>query len=336
MRMIMAPMRGYTDAVFREVWSRHFTGLDEAVAPFISLHKASEVSLKTLGELGQKGTFSLPVTPQMLGNQPEAFLDLARLLADQGYTELNWNLGCPFPMVAKKARGSGLLCHPDRVDAFLERVCAASPVEVSVKIRLGRQRKEEMEAIVPILNRYPLSRVMVHPRIGIQMYTGRPDLAGFERFRAACHHPLVYNGDIWSQRDFTGLTRRFPGITSWMLGRGLLADPFLAERLRGGFRGEREETLARFVAFYEELEAAYAARLSGPSHLLARMKGWWACFHQSFTEGERFFRKIRKIENLEAFGKAVQAFWDAEPDWQFSPNEGWVEEAEGKGMNKEA
>lgn len=326
MYVIMAPMRGYTDTIYRAVWGRHFRGLDEAMAPFISLHKASEVSLKTLGDLVPRSPSPLPVTPQMLGNQPDAFIDLAALLADQGYGELNWNLGCPFPMVAKKARGSGLLCHPDRVDAFLERVCASAPLAVSVKIRLGRQRREEMEAILPVLNRYPLSRVVVHPRIGTQMYTGRPDLAAFTRFLAACRHPVVYNGDIWSEEDFMALSKRYPGVSSWMLGRGLLADPFLPERIRGLFVSGEGSALARFLAFYADLEAAYAERLSGPSHLLARMKGWWACFHQSFAGGDAFFKKIRKIENIEAFRGAVQAFWDQRPQWQPLQTGGWVEE----------
>ena len=44
---------------------------------------------------------------------------MAKALHDLGYEEVNWNLGCPHKPVRKKQRGSGLLPHPERVDALL-------------------------------------------------------------------------------------------------------------------------------------------------------------------------------------------------------------------------
>ncbi|WP_179953436.1 tRNA dihydrouridine synthase [Desulfobotulus mexicanus] len=325
--IIMAPMRGYTDRVFREVWSRNFSGVDEAVAPFISLQQAKDLSVKILGDLAKKETGSIPVVPQILGNHPAAFISLACRLEDMGFRELNWNLGCPFPMVAKKAKGSGLLCFPDRVDAFLEEVCSHSPLKVSVKIRLGRHSKDETGALLAVLNRYPLHRVILHPRIGVQMYEGRPDLKAFHYFLHASCHPLVYNGDIWSRDDFQALSSCFSGVNSWMLGRGLLADPFLPERIKGIFADKKEDELDRFILFYKDLEAAYQKKLSGPSHLLARMKGWWVCFNESFEGGDILFKKIRKLQKLDLFQKEVQAFFDSRPAWLPSRAGGWVDPA---------
>lgn len=331
-------MRGYTDRVFREVWSRHFSGIDEAVAPFISLQQAKDLSLKILGDLAKKEAGSIPVIPQILGNHPAAFVSLACRLEDMGFSELNWNLGCPFPMVAKKAKGSGLLCFPDRIDAFLEEVCSLSPLRVSVKIRLGRHSKDEMGAVLSVLNRYPLHRVILHPRIGVQMYEGRPDLKAFQDFLHGARHPLVYNGDIWSRDDFYALSSCFPSLGSWMLGRGLLADPFLPERIRGGFGEKNKDELNRFILFYNDLEAAYQKKLSGPSHLLARMKGWWDCFYGSFEGGDLLFKKIRKLQRLDLFQKEVQAFFDSRPEWLPSRAGGWVDpalgSAEGRGEGR--
>ena len=137
---------------------------------------------------------------------------------------------------------------------------------------------------------------------------------------------MVYNGDIWSEGDFFALAGRYPEISSWMLGRGLLADPFLPERIRGLSLTGTVPELQRFRAFYEDLEAAYAERLSGPSHLLARMKGWWASFHPSFAGGEAFFKKIRKMEKLLMFQEAVRIFLDGAPGWQNHELGGWIGE----------
>lgn len=306
MKLIMAPMRGYTDRIFRGIWARHFSGLDEAMTPFIPLGKIERIPDKLLKDFLSPEKRPFSVTPQALGNDSTAFILLAQRLADLGYEELNWNMGCPFRMVARKSKGSGLLSQPDLVDAFLERVFTASPLEISVKIRLGRKSSEEMHALLPVLNRYPLSRVIVHPRVGVQMYEGRPDLEAFSLFLEKCGKPVTYNGDIWSVADHEAVSTRFPKVDSWMLGRGLLSNLFLAEHLRG--MPARQDEKERFTNFYQDLENAYAESLSGPSHLLSRLKGLWACFCPFFEKGENVFKKLRRIERLDCFRKEVASF----------------------------
>ncbi|MCW7753703.1 tRNA-dihydrouridine synthase family protein [Desulfobotulus sp. H1] len=323
-QFIMAPMRGYTDAVFRDIWAKHFSGMDEAVAPFISLQQAKDLSSKILADVAQKGERSIPVIPQILGNSSQAFVALACRLADLGFQELNWNLGCPFPMVAKKTKGSGLLCFPERIDAFLEEACALSPLGVSVKMRLGRHDSRETTALLEVLNRYPLERIILHPRVGVQMYEGRPDLEAFRSFLRDSNHQVIYNGDIWSKDDFMALSTEFPGVKGWMLGRGLLADPFLAERLRGTFHSGDQTELIRFRSFYDDLENAYGKRLSGDSHLLSRMKGWWLCFQESFENGTSFFKSLRKLNRMEVFRREVTGFLDSKPRWRMPEAAGWV------------
>lgn len=299
-------MRGYTDRIFRKVWAKHFSGIDEAIAPFIPLGKAEGISDKLVRDFLQPENLSFPVIPQALSNHADAFILLARRLSDLGFKELNWNMGCPFRMVAKKGKGSGLLAKPDFVDDFLEKVFKESPLEISVKIRLGREKSDEMDALLPVLNRYPLKRIIVHPRVGVQMYEGRPDLSAFSIFLEQCEKPVTYNGDIWTEADYAAISKRFPEISSWMLGRGLLADPFLAERLKGEpSRGDEKE---RFVAFYRDLEEGYAESLAGPSHLLARLKGWWALFSLFFEDGEATFKNLRKTKTLDVFQRELAFF----------------------------
>jgi tRNA-dihydrouridine synthase B len=115
-----------------------------------------------------------------LSNHPDEFICLANTLVDMGYREINWNLGCPFPMVAKKYRGSGLLPHPDRIDRMLDKTLDGFSGKLSIKTRLGRFSSDEMDRLIPVFNRYPLNRVIVHPRTGVQMYAGSVDLKAFE------------------------------------------------------------------------------------------------------------------------------------------------------------
>ena len=324
MRILMAPMRGFTDKIYRHCWSRHFKGVDAAMAPFVATQQITAVSPKLLRDLVPSDNRQMPVIPQALGNNAPAFLTLAERLKEMGYTELNLNMGCPYQKVAKKKKGSGMLLHPEMVDAFFAEVMGSCPMDVSVKIRLGRKDAAESKAIVAVLNRYDLKEVTVHPRLGEQMYDGRPDLARFCEVLESLRHPVVYNGDIWTAEDCRAVRAAFPSIDSWMIGRGLLADPFLAESMRGEAPGE--DRTERFMAFHAELWDTYETALFGPSHLLARMKGWWDCFRLSFEGGDRVFKKVRKMSDPALFRREVEGFMN-EAVWKTPDLSGWVEMA---------
>ena len=146
---------------------------------------------------------------------------------------VNWNLGCPHSKIAKKQRGSGLLSHPDKIDAFLSRVIPAMKPGLSVKIRLGRKNKEEIQDLIAMFNTHKLDEIILHARTGEQMYTGTADIDAFERAMKACTHPMVYNGDIVDTASWEKIRQRFPEISRFMIGRGILSNPFLPEQIKG-------------------------------------------------------------------------------------------------------
>ena len=189
--LYLAPLRGFTEFIYRNAFVRHFGGFDLAVAPFIPTMTAARFKKAHLTDVLPENNQAMPVIPQIIGNKPEDFIPLAKRLSDLGYDTVNWNLGCPFPMVAKKQRGSGLLPHPQKIEAFLEATLPAIPNRLSVKVRLGRKKTDEILALLPIFNRYPLDEVIVHPRTGKQMYGGEPNLDMFEKCLEACVHTTV-------------------------------------------------------------------------------------------------------------------------------------------------
>ncbi|HSO18237.1 MAG TPA: tRNA-dihydrouridine synthase family protein [Desulfosarcina sp.] len=316
--MIMAPLRGFTDAVFRNAFKRHFYGIDEAVAPFVTSIRGRRIKPSHLQDLAPAANRGLPVVPQILSNSADEFVCLANALGDLGYVEVNWNLGCPYPMVAKKMRGSGLLPHPDRVDRMLDAVLSRLSGRLSIKTRLGRHDAGEMAARLPVFNRYPLARVIVHPRTGVQMYDGSVDLEAFGVCLAGINHPVVYNGDINDVSTLRRLEVRFPEIAGWMLGRGILANPFLPEiacRENPRIGGAKQ----RFFDFHDHLIDAYSMRFSGPGHVLDRMKGLWRYFRHGFADGRRILKRIRKTDSLRRYREITQAL-QKEPVRWFAPD----------------
>lgn len=312
--IILAPLRGFTDVVFRNAFQRHFAGVDEAVAPFVTAVKGRRIKAAHLQELAPADNCAMPTVPQVLGNDPDQLIRLANALGDMGYPEINWNLGCPFPMVAKKMRGSGLLPHPDTIDRILEQLLAGFSGRLSVKTRLGRVSAVEMDRLVPVFNRYPLARVIVHPRTGVQMYTGSVALKAFEGCLASLVHPVVYNGDINDTPTFAERRQRFPTAAGWMLGRGLIANPFLAEMICRGTTVV-PDAVARFIRFHDDLVAGYGRRFCGPGHVLDRMKGFWRYFAVGFCDGRRILTRIRKAACLDHYRREVAAALAAHDGW---------------------
>ena len=313
--IFMAPLRGITDVVYRSTYADHFDGVDLAVAPFITTHAGRRIKPAHVRDLRPEDNRGMPTIPQILTKSAEDFVHLAHTLFDLGYATINLNCGCPFPQVANKGRGSGLLCLPAELDRLLDTVLAQIPNRLSIKTRLGRRHVDEIRAIMPIYNRYPLASVIVHPRTGIQMYDGKPDLAAFAWCLAQCRHPIVYNGDITDVASFEALTQRFEGVAGWMIGRGLLADPFLPGRLKSRQPLDAADKTKRFRRFHDDLFIRYQDRLSGPGHLLDRMKGLWKYFAQGFKNNEAARKRLFKSRTIGQYWEAVTAFWEAGLEW---------------------
>ena len=314
-RICLAPLRGVTDAVFRDAYARHFVGIDHAVTPFLTTSSGPRIKPSQLKEVLPENNSRMMVTPQILSKTADHFNLLAGALCQLGYKVVNWNLGCPYPMVAKKGRGSGMLSDPEAVAAFLERVMPAMQGRLSIKMRLGRFHADEIATLMPILNAYDLQAIIIHPRTGIQMYNGTPDLVSFEKCLHMTHHTVVYNGDITDCAAFWALQDRFPTVNEWMIGRGVIVNPFLPGLIKG-HHYQAADALMRFKSFHDTLYAKYGQKLFGPSHLVNRMKGLWGYFSKAFRNGHKICKQINKTQNPYQYEAVVNAFFNAQPPWQ--------------------
>jgi len=312
--LYLAPLRGFTGYIFRNAFMRHFGGFDVAVSPFIPTVPAARVKKTHLNDVLPANNRSVAVIPQIIGNNPADFIPLAQRLFDLGYETVNWNLGCPFPMVAKKQRGSGLLPHPQKIEAFLEATLPAIPNRLSIKARLGRKKTDDILPLLAIFNRYPLDEVIIHPRTGQQMYDGEPNLDMFEKCLDVSAHSLVYNGDINDLATFKLYSQRFKTVDRWMIGRGALINPFLPAAIKNG-QDDVADKVKAFRAFYDDLFAQYRRDFSGPGHLLDRMKGFWTYFSQAFKDGRNIKKKIHRTRKLDRYLEIVERFFEEEAFW---------------------
>lgn len=302
----LGPFQGITDAPFRNVFKRHFGGIDKFYTPFFTgIHKEEHAKNLQGEEIDPKFNDVETLTPQILSTDAEEILRFAKQCKQLGYKEINLNMGCPFPRVANKKRGCGLLPYPNLVEAMLERIFEEIDIDFSVKCRLGYFSPDEIEAIIPIFNKFPLSELIIHPRIGKQLYKGEADVKRFAALIPYINAPLVYNGDIFSVNDFGRIRNAVLPMNRFMLGRGLLTNPFLAEEIRGGAWNAPERT-ERLHAYIIDLYEDRLRHAGGSPKVLGRMKELWSYLMYSFEKPQNVWRKIKKINALREYEEAVE------------------------------
>lgn len=302
MKFYLAPMEGVTGYIYRNAYHAHFCPMDKYFTPFLAPKHDGRFSHREKNDILPEHNAGMYTVPQILTANSEDFLRAAGELKEYGYREVNLNLGCPSGTVAAKGKGAGFLRDPEGLEVFLRQVCEGMErlgMELSVKTRLGIEDAEEFHRLLSIYNRFPLKELIVHPRVLKDFYKYHPRMEafawGFENSTA----PVCYNGDIVDRESYERLTSEYPALDAVMIGRGLLADPFLIEDFSGTTGVKEEKTKKkRLEDFHTQLLEGYCETMSGDKNVLFKMKELWAHMIRFDPEWEPYIKKIRKAQRL--------------------------------------
>lgn len=295
----LAPLQGFTDFVYRNAYFHLFTGVDKFFTPYLTL-KNNQLAKKYIKEVLPGNNENINVVPQVLVENDAELKILVDLLGTYGYSEINLNLGCPYPMVTKRGKGAGLLPNPDKIEKIIECFYEICDLKFSVKLRLGMESPEEIKPVIGMLNRYKFEEVIVHPRIARQLYKGEVNLDTMDFIHEKLQQKLVYNGDIFSEADFYRLQKRYKNIHNWMIGRGILMNPFLPAELSGEQFTEVWKQ-KKLKEFHERVLAEYLLTMDNEGNVLNRMQQFWIYFSYSFSEQRKVFKAIKKSRNLNQY-----------------------------------
>lgn len=293
MNYYAAPMEGLTDRIWRQVHQKWFGAADAPTcyyAPFLSPPENRVLIPKKMAELAPEANAGTVVIPQLLARDGELAAWMIGEVRKLGYTEVNLNFGCPSGTVTAKGKGAGMLRDPARLDAFLDAVFSAVEGPVSVKTRIGVQKPEEFAALLDVYNRYPICELTIHPRVMKQLYRGEADRAAFAAALPECRMPVCYNGDVTTPEALHALEAEFPQLSGIMVGRGLIADPALFRRARGGAPASREE----LRGYCDDLYHGYTEAFGAASCAVSRMKAHWFYLIHRFEGADPLEKPLRK------------------------------------------
>ena len=298
-----APLQGYTDDVYRRLHHELMGGIAYYYTPFVRM-EGGGVRSKDMRDIRPEFNEGVPVVPQIIVKSMKEFDYLVGIVGEKGYTRIDLNMGCPFPMQAKHGRGSGLLAHVDIVEEMAKAISDKKGLSFSVKMRLGWEDKDEWRPVLNLLNDTPLHQIAIHPRIGTQQYKGTVDMEAFREFAALCKHPLVYNGDVTTLAQIQKLEAEFPQLAGIMIGRGLLARPSLAAEYAIGMELSWEKRRNQLHEFHDRLKAHIETTANSESQVHNRLRLFWEYMEEPL--GRKIYKKIMKAGNLKNYLAAVR------------------------------
>lgn len=254
--MILAPMEGVTDVMFRQVIARAGRP-DLFFTEFTNVSSyASEKGRANALERLEVAESDKPIIAQIWGKNPEHFSETCRALSSLGFSGVDLNFGCPDKHVNKAGGGAAMIKTPELAVECLKNAKNSTDLPVSVKTRLGYSKPEEFREWLPvILKEHPVA-LTVHLRTKKEMskvlahYELIPEVIKL-RDEISPETKLIINGDIRDKNHAMELYKEYPGVDGFMIGRGVFQNPYCFTD-HVPTRGELMELLRLHLDLYEE------------------------------------------------------------------------------------
>ncbi|MCC9620862.1 tRNA-dihydrouridine synthase [Thalassospira sp. MA62] len=304
--LVLAPMEGLVDWRVRQLLSAT-GGFDLCVTEFIRVSQTlfpAHVFHRYCPELlnGGKTLSGIPVLVQLMGHDPELMGENAAFAASLGAPGIDINFGCPSKTVNKREAGASLLKCPENLYHIVAAVRRAVPdhIPVSAKVRLGFGDKELFLDIARAVEDGGAQHITVHARTKLEGYKPPAHWEYLARIRDAISIGMTGNGEIWDVADYEKC-RDISGCDSFMIGRGAIAAPDLATRIKAFDAGppRPKECWADVLGMLLAYRTMMAEDGATENHQTGRIKQWMALIRKSHAQGAQCFDDIKRIRDID-------------------------------------
>ena len=304
--VVLAPMAGVTDVVFRRLCRHSGPGL--FVCEMITARALVEQNERTLAMVAFDPD-EQPRSAQLYGVDPTTIGEaVRRLVGDHGVDHVDLNFGCPVPKVTRRGGGAALPVHRALLREIVRAaVCAAEDagrVPVTMKFRIGiDERVTTFLDSGRIAEDEGCATVALHARTAEQRYAGSARWDAIGELKAAVTSiPVLGNGDIWEPGDAVAMMAA-TGCDGVVVGRGCLGRPWLFRDLAAAMTGQvpsPSPTLGQVMAVIRD-HAQMLVEAFGEHRGIRRLRkhvGWYLA---GYPVGPAARRELALAENLVAF-----------------------------------
>jgi tRNA-dihydrouridine synthase A len=216
----------------------HFRVFMRILAPNALLYTEMQTSGAIQNNPGRSLYFNQmehPLALQLGGSDPEALGCCAQLAEQEGYDEVNINLGCPSDKVKAGHFGACLMNEPAQVVACIQAMRKAVTIPVTAKVRIGIDHQDSYDffsSFVHQLINAGSQKIIVHARKawlnGLSPKQNRtiPPVNYDYVYRIKQeipHIPVVINGNILHGKEISEHLSHVDGV---MLGRLACDNPY--------------------------------------------------------------------------------------------------------------
>lgn len=279
-------------------------GPDAMVTEFVRVTETllpPKVFYRLVPELQQPfcGQGNIPLTVQLLGSNPMALGINAVKAIELGAPAIDLNFGCPAKTVNKSKGGAVMLKDPNSVYEAVKGVrdAVANNYPVSGKMRLGYEDKLLAIENAQAIEAGGAAYLTVHARTKVEGYKPPAHWEWIARIREAVNIPVVANGEIWTPEDYFKC-REVSGCERIMIGRGLVANPFLVEQIRN--KDACQDTAVNWArlqpflyAFFEDVRSVTEDRF-----VHGRIKQWLSMLSWHFPQAKTLFTRLRTERDI--------------------------------------
>lgn len=314
--LALAPMQDVTDAPFWHLMHR-YGGADIYWTEYIRVHGVSRPDKPIVRSIEQNAT-GKPVIVQMIGNDIQSLVRIAKELQQLPVAAIDLNLGCPAPIVYRKCAGGGLLREPQRIDSILGALREAVSIKFTVKTRIGFASEKEFDTLLPIFAKHSLDALTVHARTVIQMYRLPVHYNLIRQASETMTCPIIANGHVYSAAQAQELLMQTKA-RGLMIGRGVIRSPWLFNQIRQQLRGEpvTYPTGREVLTYIRALWESQASFDASEKLQCERMKKFINYLGEGVTAP--FLHQIRRSQSEAEFYRICQEFLDHDRPMPLEP-----------------
>jgi len=234
-RVVLAPLCGFTDAVFRRICLDR--GADLVVTEMISSDGFVRNS-RQIRALHYLDMSDGPLALQIFGADPEAMGETAAILSELRPRFIDLNFGCPVRKIVNQNGGSAVLKDLRLLETICRRVVERSRVPVSVKIRSGwdKSTAENVTEIARVIEASGVSMIAIHARTKTQAFKEKADWPLIRTVKEAVSIPVVGNGDVTDAESYRRMVE-MTGCDAVMIGRAAIGNPWIFGEVRAAIEG---------------------------------------------------------------------------------------------------
>lgn len=302
-KLVLAPLAGYTNKVFRTIC--HNMGASLTYTEMISDKGLLYENDKTW-HLCAIDDNEHPTSLQLFGGNIEEITKAAKLIDERSTCDIiDINMGCPVKKVIKSGSGSYLLKNVKYLEQMVKSVVDNVSKPVTVKIRIGWDHNSlNYIEIAKAIERAGAKAICVHGRTKSDFYSGKINLQAIKEIKESVSIPVIGNGEVKTIKDLDDMLAT--GVDLVMIGRASLGNPWIFEEFNHHLNNVPyvpKTDKQKIVFMLQHLEKLVA--LKGEKIAILEMRSLASWYVKGMKNNKEFKQKLIYVTTVKQFTEIV-------------------------------